>query len=262
MFHVKRYANSISQGINNRNVSIGAEKLKNGAETMGVALSAEQVGKLLSYCDMLIEANKHMNLTAIDDPETVITHHFLDSLAPLAVQETAKKLQIPGKTLIDVGTGSGFPGLPLAIAVPELQVTLLDSLNKRVNFLETVIAELNLKNAKTICGRAEDMAKTTEMRENFDFAVSRAVAGLSVLCEYDLPFVKEGGTFLAYKGKEAQEEVRNATNALEILGGKATIEPYNIPETELEHVLVVVEKIAGTPEKYPRRAGIPSKRPL
>ena len=240
----------------------GTEKLKKGAECMGVPLAGEQLERLLSYYEMLAEANRYMNLTAIDDLDGVITRHFLDSFGPLSIKKLSEILKTPKKTLIDVGTGAGFPGLPLAIALPELQVTLLDSLGKRTGFLDGVIEKLGLSNARTVTGRAEDFAKPGEYRERFDLAVSRAVADLAVLCEYDLPFVKTGGHFLAYKAKGASEEVTRAGNALQILGGTAEVFSYSVPETDLSHTIVAIEKTGPSPEKYPRRAGIPAKRPL
>ena len=238
------------------------ELLNNGTEALYIQMSEEQLEKLIDFYALLSEANRHMNLTAVNSLEETVTRHYLDSLAPLGIERLAEELNMPGRTMIDVGTGAGFPGVPLAIALPDLQITLFDSLNKRIRFLDDAVEMLGIKNAHPLAGRAEDFAKDPEYRERFDFAVSRAVAALPVLSEYGLPFVKENGTFIAYKGADIQGELESAKNALEILGGNAEVIPYDVPGTYRENNLVIIKKVGITPEKYPRRAGIPSKRPL
>lgn len=210
-----------------------------------------------SYRRLLVEWNEKMNLTAITEECEVATKHFADSLYGLKFLKNAK-------TLIDVGTGAGFPGLPLKIAKPELSLTLLDSLNKRLNFLEAVKNELDLKDVTCIHSRAEDGAKQgSSLRESFDVAVSRAVANLSVLSEYCLPYVKPGGVFLAYKGGDIEEELAESSDAIKILGGELTgLFKYTIPKTDITHSIVVITKTKNTPDKYPRLQGKIQKKPL
>ena len=216
---------------------------------------AEQFSK---YFDLLIDWNEKINLTAITEEQDVITKHFLDSLMCLesgVISDNA--------TVIDVGTGAGFPGIPLKIAKDGLNVTLLDSLAKRLNFLNEVIDNLNLKNIKTVHARAEDGGRDDSLREKFDIAVSRAVANLSTLSELCLPFVKVGGYFVSMKGPGAEEEILNAKNAIKILGGEIErVVPYDIPTTDFKHNLVIIKKISPIPQKYPRNAPKPAKQPL
>ena len=223
----------------------------------GLTLSETQAGQLNDYYGLLVEWNSFMNLTAITEEEDVLAKHFADSL-----------LYVPEKdacTLLDVGSGAGFPGIPLKIAHPELSVTLLDSLGKRVKFLNEVINRLGLKDISAIHGRAEDLARDAAQREHYDIVCSRAVAHMRVLSEYCLPFVKTGGVFVAYKSAEesASGEAEEAANALKILGGKAE-EPLRtaLPEDGPERLLIPVRKIAPCAKKYPRRAGTPLKEPL
>jgi 16S rRNA (guanine527-N7)-methyltransferase len=212
----------------------------------------EQREKLIRFYVMLIEKNNVMNLTAITDPEGVAARHFADSLL-------ASELIPEGAKVIDVGTGAGFPGIPLAVMRPDLEITLLDSLNKRVNFLDEVSSALAL-NIKTVHARAEDGAKMPSLREKFDFVLSRAVAEIPVLAEWTLPFAKVGGCSVMYKGPGAEAELASAENALRILKGKAKLLHR---ETEWgERVLVSIEKTEKTPAKYPRKAGAAEKNPL
>ena len=167
------------------------------------------------------------------------------------------------RSLIDVGTGAGFPGIPIKIAFPHIEIVLLDSLNKRLKFLDDVIRELDLEEIRTLHGRAEDYAKKAEYREKFDLCVSRAVANLSTLSEYCLPFVKKGGSFVSYKSGEADEEIRSSENAVNILGGKIEkIEKFMLPDTDIGRALVQIDKVKNTPGRYPRKAGVPAKEPL
>ena len=239
------------------------DSLRSGLTAMGIALSEAQCEKLLDFGALLLAENERQNLTAVREPREVVSRHFLDSLAPLAFPEFSNRLSVPGARLIDVGTGAGFPGIPLAIALPELSCTLLDSLQKRIAFLEDAVNKLNLPNVTLLSGRAEDLAKDAQYRETFDLATSRAVADLSVLLEYDLPFVRVGGAFLAYKGPDIAGELEGAANALQILGGTASAPTsFAVPGLDGERTLLLIEKTALSPEKYPRRAGIPTKRPL
>ena len=206
----------------------------------------------------LVEYNEHVNLTAITDDEEVIKKHFIDCIK--AFKSDAIK---NAKTIIDVGTGAGFPGLPIAIMNPNVKVTLLDSLNKRINYLNTVVRELGLKNVTTIHSRAEDGARKPELREKFDVATSRAVANMAVLSEYCMPYVKKDGYFVALKGPSVDEELKNATNAIKTLGGelKEIIE-VSIEETDLKHNIVEVKKLNPCSKTYPRKAGTITKKPL
>lgn len=232
--------------------------LKNGLSNWKLELSDRQAEQFFLYYEMLIEKNKVMNLTAITEYEEVIHKHFIDSLA-LSLAEV-----FDGKgRLIDVGTGAGFPGIPLKIAFPELEVVLLDSLNKRVGFLNEVIHELGLNGIEAVHGRAEDAARNPEYREKFDYCVSRAVANLSTLSEYGLPFVKKGGYFIPYKSGKVMEEVKDAENAVKLLSGKIenTIS-FVLPDTDMERTLILIQKTAPINKKYPRKAGTPQKEPL
>lgn len=233
-----------------------------GLEQLKIQLSEEQKGQFLKYYEYLIEKNKVMNLTAITDYEEVLLKHFLDSLSVVKVGAFIPE-RLSGKTLIDVGTGAGFPGIPLKIAFPELKIVLLDSLNKRINFLNEVIEMLHLQEIETIHGRAEDYARQKDFRENFDFCVSRAVANLSTLSEYCLPFVKQGGYFVSYKSGKIEEELSQAENAVKVLGGNVKeVVKFSLMDTNMDRSFVVVEKKKATPKRYPRKAGLPSKEPI
>lgn len=229
-----------------------------GLKELELELSERQVEQFLEYYEILVEWNGFMNLTGITEYEEVIRKHFIDSLAIVKGMDMTKI-----HSVIDIGTGAGFPGLPLKIAFPHLRVVLLDSLNKRIKFLNEVITKLSLENIETIHGRAEDFANKSEYRENFDAAVSRAVANMSTLTEYCLPFVKQGGVFVSYKSVKTEEELQGAKNAIKILGGKTRdVVQFRLMDTDEERSLVVVEKIKTTPKKYPRKAGLPAKEPL
>lgn len=221
-------------------------------------LNDEQAEQFDKYFKLLVDWNEKINLTAITEEQEVVTKHFLDSLMCLESKVISDNAKI-----IDVGTGGGFPGIPLKIVKPDTDVTLLDSLAKRLNFLGEVIDELNLKNIVTVHARAEDGGKDGTLREKFDVAVSRAVANLATLSELCLPFVKQGGYFVSMKGPGAEDEIETAQNAIRILGGKIeSVVPYEIPTTDLKHNLVVIKKISPTPSKYPRNAPKPSRTPL
>lgn len=227
----------------------------------GVTLNENQLRQFMIYYENLIRWNKVMNLTAITEFNDVIHKHFLDSLSITEVI-SPEQLHRGGK-LIDVGTGAGFPGIPLAIAFPELKITLLDSLQKRVNFLNDTIEKTGLKNIAAIHSRAEEAGRNRKYRENYDYTVSRAVANLSVLCEYCLPFTKEGGCFIPYKSGNAEEEIREAGKAIRLLGGKpVTQKKFSLFGTDQERILVVIQKETKTPAGYPRKAGTPAKDPL
>ena len=230
--------------------------MENQLSELGLKFSMKQINKYLEYMNLLIEENKNMNLTAITQPEEVLTKHFIDSL-------TILKYCKEGESIIDVGTGAGFPGIPLNLSNKNLNIMLIDSLNKRVQFLEKVIKELKLNNIKAIHTRAEDMAKQKEYREQFDIATSRAVASLNVLLEYLLPFVKVGGKCICMKGSNIKEEINSSKKALEILGGKIEkIEEITLPNTDMKRNIIIVKKVKGTPSKYPRKAGMPTKNPI
>lgn len=232
--------------------------MSKSAEDVGFQLTSEQYEKFIIYMRLLQEWNEKINLTAIVEDEEVIKKHFIDSIKAFKRDEFKT-----AKTLIDVGTGAGFPGLPIAIMKDDINVTLLDSLNKRINFLNTVINRLGLSNATTIHSRAEDGARNIKLRENFDIATSRAVANMSVLSEFCLPYVKINGNFIALKGPSVDQEIKESIGAIKILGGELVdICEVNIEGTELRHNLVVVKKINECSKKYPRKAGSITKNPL
>ncbi len=232
--------------------------LLESAQALGIALSEAQTDQFMQYLSLLLEWNEKMNLTAITDPVEVVQKHFIDCISVLPHLDLQG-----GETMIDVGTGAGFPGVPLKIANPALQVTLLDALQKRLTFLDTLTQSLDLYDVTLVHSRAEDGGQNPDLREQFDLCVSRAVANLAVLLEYCLPFVKVGGKLAALKGPDATQEIEQAQNALQIVGGKVTaVIPITIPHTDLQHQLVLVEKIAPTPQRYPRKAGKISKKPL
>lgn len=229
------------------------QRLQAGLTALG--LPAEGVPSLLRYGELLVETNKVMNLTAITDPEEIASLHFLDSAALLTLED------FRNKSVVDVGTGAGFPGLPLRILEPTIRLTLLDSLGKRIQFLNRVCQELDLTDVACVHGRAEEFA--AEHRESFDLAVSRAVAALPVLCELCLPLVRPGGKFLAMKSVDSNQELEAAKHAIETLGGAVSgVRDYEIPGTEVRHRLILVEKVKKTPEKYPRMFAKIKKNPL
>ena len=225
---------------------------------LSIELNDKQIQQFEQYYNILVEWNKVMNLTAITEYEEVVEKHFLDSLTIVDAINMEKI-----ETLIDVGTGAGFPGIPLKIAFPHLKVTLLDSLNKRIKFLNEVIDLLELDDIKTIHGRAEDYAKQAEYREQYDICVSRAVANLATLSEYCLPYVKVDGLFVPYKSGEIDEELKSSEKAVSILGGKVEeVVKFQLPGTDIGRSFVKIHKIKETKKKYPRKAGMPTKEPL
>ena len=239
------------------------EIFKEKLADFGIELNEKQYEQFIGYYELLAEWNKVMNLTAITEYDEVIVKHFVDSLSLVKAVDINSEGKDKAISVIDVGTGAGFPGIPLKIAFPDLKITLLDSLNKRIGFLNTVISELGLEGIEALHGRAEDYAKKGKLRESFDLCVSRAVANLSTLSEYCLPYVKVGGRFVAYKAEKTAEEIEAAEKAVLELGGEIEkCEEFVLPGSDLYRTLVVVEKIKATPNKYPRKAGTPSKEPL
>lgn len=234
------------------------ERLREKAAAFGIKLSDHQLDQFETYYEMLVEKNKVMNLTAITEKNEVIDKHFADSLALIK-----SGVSLTGQKILDIGTGAGFPGIPLKIAFPELEIVLLDSLNKRIKFLNEVIEALGLEKITAIHGRAEDFAKQKEYREQFDYVVSRAVANLTVLSEYCLPYVKVGGCFMPYKSGEIDEELNNSKKAVQILGGKIEeVVKFQLPDTDIGRSFVKIKKNKNTAKKYPRKAGLPAKEPL
>ena len=228
------------------------------AAEAGIPLTAEQIGQFSVYNEMLLDWNTRMNLTALTAPEDVAVKHIIDSLTAYDAA-----LFDGARTLIDVGTGAGLPGIPLAVYVPHLTVTLLDALNKRVRFLTEVTAAMGLQNVRCIHARAEEAARTAEHRAAYDIAVSRAVARLPVLLEYTLPFVRVGGTLLALKGRAYAEEQKEARRAAEVLGGgRITARPVHLPGLDDVRAILMVTKERQTPAAYPRGGGAPTRRPL
>lgn len=225
-----------------------------------IELSELQLHQFYQYFELLVEWNKVMNLTTITEMEDVVTKHFVDSLSLVKVLPDLKSEQVQ---ILDMGTGAGFPGIPLKIVFPELEITLLDSLNKRINFLNEVIKQLGLKKIKAVHGRAEDYGRDREYREKYDYCVSRAVANLSTLSEYCMPYVKIGGAFIPYKSGKIEEELNQAKGAVKLLGGKIEeVITFMLPKTDVERSFIVVRKKEGTSKKYPRKAGLPGKEPL
>lgn len=236
------------------------DKFKKELDLLSIKLEKDQLEQFYKYYEILIEWNKVMNLTAITQMDEVVSKHFIDSLS---LVKTVKDLGVRDYHIIDVGTGAGFPGIPLKIAFPQLHITLMDSLNKRINFLNEVIGQLNLENMVAIHGRAEDLGRDMNHREQYDLCVSRAVAHLSTLSEYCMPFVKIGGSFVSYKSGKLEEELTEAKHAIFLLGGKLErTEKFLLPGTDVERTFVQVIKTNAISKKYPRKAGLPSKEPL
>ena len=234
------------------------DKLKYFFEEMNIAWNNDRAAKYEKYMYNILELNKSINLTTITDRDEFILKHYVDSITCANSDEF-----LEANSIIDVGTGGGFPGVPLAIAFPEKKFTLIDSLNKRVKIINDLCSKLGIKNVKAIHGRAEELGRQNNLRESFDLCISRAVANMSTLSEYCLPFVKIGGTFIAYKGPNCREEIENAELAMEKLGGEVYGVFYNELEGfEFDHVLVYIDKINSTPKKFPRKAGTPAKEPL
>lgn len=234
---------------------IFSKELEIKAKQIEIELTKEQIEKYYNYMNLLLEWNEKINLTAIIDPKEIILKHFVDSL-------TIAKYVKDDEKLIDVGTGAGFPGIPLAIVKENTDIVLLDSLNKRINFLQEVKENLKLENITTIHGRAEEFGKNKKERETYNIATSRAVAPLNILLEYLIPLVKVGGKAICMKGSNI-EEMENAKNALEILGGKIEkIEEITLPNSDIKRNIIIVKKVKNTPSKYPRKPGTPSKEPI
>lgn len=236
---------------------------QNYMSALAISLNEEQYKKFIQYYELLTEWNRFINLTAITDYEEVVLKHFTDSLSLIKAFSDHTFLSENRLSLMDVGTGAGFPAIPLKIAFPELQITMLDSLQKRVKFLGEVIERLQLKGITALHGRAEDAARQGGLREQFDLCVSRAVARLTSLSEYCLPFVKMNGYFIPYKSEKTESELAEAEHALSVLGGKVIRETdFYLPDSTIYRKLIVIEKIKATPLKYPRKAGLPTKEPL
>lgn len=234
------------------------EILEEGSRLLGLNLTEEQISKLLIYKDLLVEWNKIINLTAIKEEDDILIKHFLDSISCVKGEYIKN-----GDKVIDVGTGAGFPGIPLHIYYPDIRLTLLDSLQKRIKFLQEVYRHIKVQNIQFEHGRAEDFGLNIKFREKYDVALARAVAELNILCEYCLPFVKVGGFFVCQKGPGVEEELNNAKKAMEVLGGKF-IERIDIklPFRDFSHNIIIIKKIKQTPTKYPRKAGTPTKNPI
>ncbi len=238
--------------MNNKNLLI------DGAQEWGIHLTDHQVQQFFKYMDILIQWNKKMNLTAITEEEDIIIKHFLDSISCITLPYIQKNSKV-----IDVGTGAGFPGIPIKICYPDIPLTLIDSLKKRVKFLESVCTEIKLDYVQFKHGRAEDFGKKEDFRQQYDIVVARAVAPLNILCEYCLPFAKVGGYFICQKGRNIEEELNTASKAIQLLGGDLIkIQSIPLPFSDIIHNIIVIKKIAQTPTKYPRKAGTPTKKPL
>ena len=230
--------------------------LKEQCSNLNIEIDEKKREQFYNYMQILVKWNENINLTAITEPKEVLQKHFIDSLTILPYIEE-------NKTIIDVGTGAGFPGIPVKIAKESTNVVLLDALNKRLNFLNEVINDLELKNIETIHARAEEAGKNKKLRENFDIAVSRAVAPLNILVEYLLPLVKIGGKCICMKGSNIEEELKNSKKAISILGGEIEkVDEFVLPDSDIKRSVIVIKKIKETPSKYPRKPGTPAKEPL
>lgn len=238
---------------------------------LGIILSYNQTEQFIKYYELLTEWNSFMNLTAITDFNEVLKKHFIDSLSIVKAVKDIDGYDFfemnvnsdSSISIIDVGTGAGFPGIPLKIVFPHIKLTLLDSLQKRIKFLDKVILELSLKDVNTVHGRAEDYARPDKLRERYDLAVSRAVANLSTLSEYCIPFVRVGGKFISYKSEKLREEISDAEKAVSILGGRIQKQvDYTLPSSDIYRNLLLIDKITKTPESFPRKAGLPAKEPI
>lgn len=232
------------------------EKMQEKSNDLGVRFLVEQTEQFFEYMNLLIEWNEKINLTAITDPEEIILKHFIDSITILK--------DIPDNSkIVDVGTGAGFPGIPLSIMNPSLKITLVDSLNKRLIFLQEVVDKLKLKNIEIVHARAEEFGQNKKYRESFDISTSRAVANLSTLSEYLIPLVKINGKVISMKAAEAQEEIDEAKKAIEVLGGTIEkIDEFNLPQSDIGRTIIIIRKNKQTPSKYPRKPGTPSKEPI
>ncbi len=237
-------------------MEVSLELLKQKMTDFGISLSETQVSQFMDYFELLTEKNKVMNLTAITEFNEVIEKHFLDSLSLYKVYDLNGEQKV-----LDMGTGAGFPGIPLKIVFPHLSVVLADSLNKRILFLKDVIARLGLERIEAVHGRAEEMARNSMYREQFDLCVSRAVANLSTLSEYCIPFLRIGGTFVSYKSGEIEEEAKQAEKAIFLTGGKCR-EIYKFALYQQKRSFILIDKVKKTPKGYPRKAGLPGKMPL
>ena len=239
----------------------GLKLFSKGLEELGIELSNEQIEQFVKFYEMLVEKNKVMNLTGITEFEEVIVKHFIDSLALVKVIDKDKLSD--EISIIDIGTGAGFPGIPLKIAFPKIKITLLDSLNKRINFLKEVSEELGFENIQFIHGRSEDYGKNPQYREKYTLCVSRAVANLASLSEYCLPYVKVNGYFVPYKSGKIDEELAESKKAVFVLGGKIEDEvKFNLPDSDISRSLIKIKKVSGTPKKYPRKSGLATKEPI
>ncbi|MHB7981676.1 16S rRNA (guanine(527)-N(7))-methyltransferase RsmG [Clostridium sporogenes] len=232
--------------------------LQSACNDVNLDFNDKKYNQFISYKNLIQEWNKKINLTAIVKDEEIIKKHFIDCIKIFKASPMAE-----AKSLIDIGTGAGFPGIPIKILKEDIEITLLDSLQKRINFLNIVIGELQLKNIQYLHGRAEDYAQEIQHRQRYDIAVSRAVANLAVLSEFCIPFVRKGGYFVAMKGPSVEEEITSATKSIEILGGKIEdIIKIDIEDTDLKHNLVIIKKVKETAKKYPRKPSIIKKNPL
>lgn len=230
--------------------------LNDKCQKIHIKLREEQIKKFYTYMNLLLEWNEKMNLTAITEPNEVILKHFIDSL-------TISKYIEDDSTVIDMGTGAGFPGIPLKIVREDINITLVDSLNKRIKFLDEVIDKLDLQNIETVHARAEEFGRSVKYREKFDYATSRAVANLSTLAEYLIPLVKIKGKVISMKGSTVDEEIENSRKAINVLGGKISgIDEFDLPDSDIKRNIIIIEKIRNTSNKYPRKAGTPAKDPI